>query len=434
MPALKSRSRSTNRLSARQVETASAQGYYMDGGGLIMHISNNGGKRWLLRFISPLTGKRREMGLGPAGRGAVSLAEARERAEAARKLVRAGIDPIDHRDQEAERQRQQALRAAPKTFGEFADEWMEANLGQFSNPKHRAQWRMTLTRYAAPLRDKPVADITTANVLDALQPIWTSKPETARRTQGRIERMLDAAAASGLRSGDNPARWRGHLSTLLPKQPRGTRGHHAALPWKDLPQFIAALRTREGIAARALEFTILTAARSGEIRGAIWGEMDIEGRRWTVPATRMKAGKAHRVPLTGRALDILRDMALLRPKGDTQGRALVFPGARAGAPMSDMTLAAVLKRMGLEGVTVHGFRSAFRDWAEDCADAPYGTIKSALAHSVGDKVDAAYRRGDAYERRVKLMQDWEAHLDSWEGAADSATGRGASEAAHRLNA
>lgn len=413
MPATpaKPRSRTTARLSARQVDTATAPGYYIDGGGLLMHISSNGGKRWLLRFISPLTGKRREMGLGAAGRGAVGLAEAREAAEAARKLVRAGIDPIQQRDDEATRQKDMALRAKPKTFGEFSDEWMDANLRQYSNPKHRDQWRMTLTHYAAPLRDMPVDAIRTPDVVNTLKPIWTAKPETAKRTQGRIERMLDAATASGLRTGENPARWRGHLSTLLPKQPKGKEEHHAAMPWKDIPDFITRLRERAGIAARALEFAILTAARSGEVRGATWAEIDLEARRWSVPEWRMKAKRAHRVPLTDRAIEILQEMAPLRPINDEKGAALVFPGARAGAQMSDMTLAAVLRRMDIDDATPHGFRSAFRDWAEDCADAPFGAIKSALAHTVGDKVDAAYRRGEAYERRVKLMRDWEAHLD-----------------------
>lgn len=432
-PPKQTRSRATSRLSARQVDTASEAGYYMDGGGLLMHISENGGKRWLFRFVSPLTGKRREMGFGPAGKGQVSLAEARDKAEDARRLVRDGIDPIKHRDDEAERQREEAARAAPQTFGQFCDDWMDANLGQFSNPKHRDQWRMTLTTYAAPLRDMPVHAIKTQDVVDALKPIWTKLPETARRTQGRVERMLDAASASGLRTGENPARWRGHLSTLLPKQPKGKREHHAAMPWKDLPDFISLLREREGIAARALEFAILTAARSGEVRGATWSEIDFEARRWTVPAWRMKAKKEHRVPLTDRAVAILRQMEALRPIGDEKGVALIFPGTRDGRPMSDMTIAAVLRRMEIDDATPHGFRSAFRDWAEDCADAPFGAIKSALAHTVGDKVDAAYRRGDAYQRRVKLMQDWEAHLEG-RGVPAADAGLGADVDADDLDA
>ncbi|PRY94347.1 tyrosine-type recombinase/integrase [Donghicola tyrosinivorans] len=407
-----SRSRSLARLTAKQVNSASEPGYYMDGGGLIMHISNNGGKRWLLRFNSPITGKRREMGLGAAGHGGVLLAEVRDQAEAARKLVRAGIDPIDERNRSIEQQRQDAQRQKPVTFGQFCDEWMEANLRQYSNAKHQAQWRMTLTVYAEPLRSKAIQDIETNDVLEVLKPIWEEKPETAKRTQGRIERMLDAATAMGIRTGPNPATWRGHLSNLLPKQPKGKRGHHAAMPWRALPDFIPSLRARQGTAARALEFAILTAARSGEVRGATWNEFDLDARRWTIPAWRMKAKQEHKVPLTDRAIEILNEVAAQRPDSDQTGAALVFPGARTGSKMSDMTLAAVLKRMDVENATPHGFRSAFRDWAEDCADAPYGAIKAALAHMIGDKVDAAYRRGDAYQRRIKLMQEWAEFLDS----------------------
>jgi integrase len=414
MPSEKTtRSRALHRLSARQVETATEPGYYIDGGGLILHISTNGGKRWLLRFVSPLTGKRREMGLGPAGRGKVTLADARDAAGAALKLVRQGIDPIKHRDDEAERQRVEAMKAAPITFGAFADAWLDDNLSQFRNPKHRQQWRNTLTTYAAQMWDTPLPDVSTDDVLAALKPIWTAKNETATRVRGRIERLLDAASASGLRTGDNPARWKGHLSNLLPPRPKGQAQHFAALPWKDLPAFITALRTRDGMAARALEFTILTAARSGEVRGATWDEIDMDGARWTIPGRRMKAGRDHRVPLTHRALEILRQVKAQAPAGGTAtGPAYVFPGTRAGKPMSDMTLAAVLKRMGRDALTVHGFRSTFRDWAEDHADAAYGTIRAALAHIVGDRVDAAYRRGDAFERRRALMAEWEAFIDS----------------------
>lgn len=411
-PQKKTRSRSTNRLVARAVETATAPGYYFDGGGLLMLISKNGGKRWVLRYTSPLTGKRRELGFGAAGKGHVSLANAREKAGEARKLVRDGTDPKNHRDEEAKRRQEEAARAAPQTFGQFCDEWLDENLSGFSNPKHRAQWRMTLTKYAAPLRDIPLNEVTTQDDKHALTPIWKAKPETARRTQGRIERMLDAASADGKRSRDNPARWRGHLKLIMPAQRESKQPpkHHAAMPWKDLPKFIIDLQDRRGVAARALEFTILTAARSGEVRGATWAEVDLEARRWTVPGSRMKAGNEHRVPLTDRAVDLLDEMQRLRPKNDKMGEALVFPGAKVGRPMSDMTLAAVLKRMDIKSATPHGFRSAFRDWAEDEAAAPYGAIKSALAHTISDKVDAAYRRGDSYQRRVKLMQDWEGFM------------------------
>lgn len=423
----KSRSRSLNRLSARAVATAMKPGAYMDGGGLLLRVSENGNKKWLFRYASPITGKRREMGLGRADDGYVSLKDARDAAQAARDLVTKKLDPID----EAERQKREAAaearKAAPKTFGEFADEWLDQKETEFSNPKHRAQWRMTLREYAGPLRDKLPGDITTEDVLAVLQPIWLSKPETAKRTQGRIENVMDAARAKGLYSGPNPARWRGHLDKVLPARSKRTKGHHAALPYKDLPGFIVELRERSGIAARALEFLILAAARSGEVRGATWAEIDIDNRRWTVPGTRMKAGKEHRVPLTDRALAILSEMAALRPAGDS-GSALVFPGDRTSGrrkpdavgpvQMSDMTLAAVLKRMELTDITVHGFRSCFRDWAEDVARYPYGAIKAALAHTISDGTDAAYRRGDGYEIRVELMSVWEAYLDSGKAAAN----------------
>lgn len=411
------RSRSKDRLSARKVETATELGYYFDGGGLLLHISKNGGKRWLLRFLSPLTGKRREMGLGPAGKGAVSLADARSKADAARRLVRDGIDPIEHRHAEAERLRAEGLQKKPITFGDFSDDWMRDNLKQFSNSKHRAQWHMTLTKYAAPLRPMPVEEIQTSDVITVLKPIWEDKHETAKRTQGRIERVLDAAIARGERSSSNPARWRGHLSMLLPKvQPTDRHGnvgvgHHAAMRWQDMPDFIPALRQRAGVAARALEFAILTAARSGEVRGATWAEMDLESRRWTVPGWRMKARREHRVPLSDRAVEILQEMESFRSGAGTDDEALVFPGAKPGTLMSDMTLSAVLKRMEITGATPHGFRSAFRDWAEDTEAAPYGAIKSALAHTLSDKVDAAYRRGDGFERRSLLMEDWAKFLD-----------------------
>lgn len=411
------RSRSKDRLSARKVETATEPGYYFDGGGLLLHISKNGGKRWLLRFVSPLTGKRREMGLGSAGKGAVSLADARSKADDARRLVRDGADPIERRNAEAERLRAEGLQNKPQTFGEFSDDWMRDNLKQFSNPKHRAQWRMTLTKYAAPLRPMALEDIQTPDVVAVLKSIWEGKHETAKRTQGRIERVFDAAIAQGVRSGSNPARWRGHLSMLLPKvQPTDRNGnvgvgHHAAMNWKDLPDFIPALRQRAGVAARALEFAILTTARSGEVRGASWAEVDLEARRWIVPGWRMKARREHRVPLSARAVEILLEMAAYRPESDKDGSALVFPGATPGTSMSDMTLSAVLKRMEIKGATPHGFRSAFRDWAEDTEAAPYGAIKSALAHTLGDKVDAAYRRGDGFERRAVLMEHWATFLE-----------------------
>jgi integrase len=396
----------------------------MDGGGLLLRVAEGGGKKWLFRYASPATGKRREMGLGRADEGYVSLKDAREAAQAARDLLAKKIDPIDEAEREKQARLAETKKAAPKTFGQFADEWLDQKENEFSNPKHRAQWRMTLREYAGSLRDKAPGSITTEDVLAVLQPIWLSKPETAKRTQGRIENVMDAARAKGLYAGSNPARWRGHLDKVLPSRSKRSKGHHAALPYKDLPAFMIELRTRTGIAARALEFLILAAARSGEVRGMTWAEIDTEARRWTVPGHRMKAGKAHRVPLTDRALEILTEIARLRPAGDN-GAALVFPGdensgrRKPGSvgpvQMSDMTLAAVLKRMQRTDITVHGFRSCFRDWAEDVARYPYGAIKAALAHTISDGTDAAYRRGDGYEIRAELMGVWETYLNSGGG-------------------
>jgi integrase len=259
---------------------------------------------------------------------------------------------------------------------------------------------MTLRDYAAPLRRLPADKITTDDVLSVLKPVWNTRPETASRLRGRIERVLDAAKAHGLRSGENPARWRGHLDQLLPKRQQLARGHHAAMSYADLPAFIEDLQAREGSAARALEFAILTAARSGEVLGASWEEFDLEGAAWTVPATRMKAGREHRVPLSRRALKIVRAMHDIR-EGD-----FVFAGQKPGSPLSVMALEMVLRRMKIDDATVHGFRSAFRDWAAECTNFPNEVCEAALAHVIENKAEAAYRRGDLFEKRRKLMDAW----------------------------
>jgi integrase len=290
------------------------------------------------------------------------------------------------------------------TFGEAADALIESMSSSWRNEKHRAQWKMTLTAYCEPLRSKPVTDIGTEDVLKVLQPLWTAKPETASRLRGRMERVFDFARARGQGSGENPARWRGHLDAVLPKRARLTRGHHKAMPFDDVPVFLAALRERDGITARALEFAILTAARSGEVFGSSWGEFDVEARVWTVPAARMKAGREHRVPLSTQAVEILQEMQQKRLSD------LVFPGTRPGRPLSVMALEMVLRRMKLD-VTVHGFRSAFRDWAGERTHFPREVAEAALAHLVGDAVERAYRRGDALEKRRKLMDAWANFLE-----------------------
>jgi integrase len=387
--------RTLNRLKAKQVETLGA-GRHADGGGLYLDRDEQGRSRWL--FLWTRGEKRREMGLGPAGRNGVSLADAREGAARARDVVRNGGDPIEAR---------KAASATPErvwTFGEVADEFVSALSPQWRNDKHRAQWRMTLKIYAAPLRCLPVSQVDTAAVLEVLQPIWQLKPETASRLRGRIERVLDAARARGLRSGENPARWRGHMDHLLPKRQQLTRGHHAALPYDMVPKFMAQVREREAVAALALEFLILTAARSGEVLGAKWDEIDLVARVWTVPAARMKAGRVHRVPLSARAINVLQTV---KPLAELHGGpvAPIFPSQQRGKQLSNMALAMLLRRMKLD-CTVHGFRSSFRDWAGEASTFPREVAEAALAHTVGDATERAYRRGDALEKRRKLMEAW----------------------------
>jgi integrase len=316
----------------------------------------------------------------------------------------AGGDPLtDRRD----RDRAQRLEAASrsKTFGDVADELIASRSPGWRNDKHRAQWGMTLKTYAAPLRDKAPAEITTEDVVAVLSPIWMAKPETAARTRGRIEAVLDAARVRGLidPGAANPARWRGHLDHLLPKHSRRLKRHHAALNWRELPTFMADLAQREGTSVRALEFCILTAARIGEVLGIRWREIDLETAVWECPADRMKAGKPHRVPLSPAAVAVLSRMPRCKPE------ALVFPGAKPAKPLSNMVMAALFKRMKREGITTHGFRSSFRDWAGEATHYPREICEAALAHAVGNAVEQAYRRGDALEKRRALMHDWAAY-------------------------
>ena len=384
----------SNGLTARKAETAKP-GKYEDGHGLRLVVSPSGARKWVFRFMR--VGKRIEMGLGSMS--AVSLAQAREKAADARRLVKAGKDPL------AVRRAEQAAQADGEAFGPFSLKLIDTIETGFRNQKHRAQWRTTLTTYAAPIWNKRLADIETDDVLACLKPIWSAKAETASRVRGRIERVLDAAAARGLRSRDNPARWRGHLANLLPARQRLARGHHAAMPFDDVPVFVAKLREAEGVSARALEFVILTAARSGEVLAARWSEIDLTAKVWTVPAARMKAGREHRIPLTKRAVAILATLATVRT-GDH-----IFPGAKRGKPLSVMALTMVMRRMGMEAFTVHGFRSAFRDWAGERTNFPREVAEAALAHVVGDATERAYRRGDALEKRRALMEAWAAFCE-----------------------
>jgi len=379
----------SGRLSARAAATAKA-GRHADGLGLYLAVSDSGARKWIYRFA--LAGRVTEMGLGSGA--TVTLAQARSLAAHQRRLVATGVNPI-------EAKRKIATKEAEKpTFGQVADALIASKSAEWRNPKHHAQWSMTLQTYAAPLRSLAVDVIDTEAVLAVLNPIWQEKPETASRLRGRIEAVLDAAKAKGYRSGENPAAWRGHLSHLLPKRGILTRGHHAAMAYDDVPAFIEKLRKREALAAIALELCILTAARSGEVLGARWSEIDMATKIWTVPAARMKAAREHRVPLSERALAILETLA------QAKVNEFVFPGQRFGKPLSGMAMEMNLRRMKLDAITVHGFRSAFRDFAGNETNFPREVAEAALAHVVGDKAEQAYRRGDALEKRRSLMQAW----------------------------
>jgi integrase len=387
--------RTRNKLTARAVSSLSRPGKHSDGGGLYLRIDNGGvsvRRRWIFRFVSQ--GRTHEMGLG--GYPGVSLADARKARDAAEKLVQSDQDPI------AAREDRRRAQIGKPTFGQIADALIEAKTPEWRNDKHRAQWKMTLEHYAAPLRPQPVDEIDTDAVLSVLQPIWRSKAETASRLRGRIETVIDAARAKGHipRNEANPARWRGHLDKLLPKRTKLTRGHHAALNYAKLPTFVTELRTRDATAAAALEFCILTAARSGEVFGARWEEIDLSNKVWTVPAKRMKAAREHRVPLSARVFEILRRLEEGRT-GD-----FVFAGRKPNRPLSSMAMEMLLRRMKLNNVTVHGFRSAFRDWAGNETNFARELAEAALAHVIGDQAEQAYRRGDALEKRRALMEAW----------------------------
>lgn len=384
--------RQINKLNPRAVDTLKSSGRHSDGGGLYLSIAKTGGRRWV--FLFRWQGKPTEMGLGSAAKGQVSLARARELASEARTLLASGINPL------AEKRASHAARDRASTFGEFADRYIEEMSPQWRNAKHRAQWAMTLTRYAAPLRQMELGAINTNDVVAALKPVWSRVPETAERLRGRIEVILDAAKAKGLRAGENPARWRGHLEWLLPKRQRLTRGHHAALPHKDIPAFIEQLRQTEATTALALEFCILTAARSSEVLGAVWKEVDPKTKIWTIPSHRIKAGREHRVPLSPRAMEILKGLHKVKT-----GR-FIFEGSKPEQPLSSMAMAMLLRRLRMGGITVHGFRSSFRDWVWEETEFSHDLAEQALAHALKSKSEAAYRRGDALERRRAMMVDW----------------------------
>ncbi|MCW5575173.1 MAG: tyrosine-type recombinase/integrase [Burkholderiales bacterium] len=363
-----------------------------------------GGSSWIYRFS--LDGRRRDIGLGSFGD--LTMLEARERAREHRKLVLQGIDPVSAKHEE--RNARKAAIARRKTFMECVEGYIDAHGDGWRNAKHRAQWTGSMKIHSTLINDLDVAAIDTALVLKVLEPIWKTKNETASRLRGRIETALSWATVRGYRQGENPARWRGHLDQLLAKRSKVVRnGHHAALPFKEIGTFMKELRTREGIGPRALEFTILTAARTIETLGATWQEVDLKQRIWTVPASRMKAGKEHVVPLSDAALAVIKQMK--KQTLDDSAEGLIFPGAREGRPMSNMAMPTALRRMNRGDITVHGFRSTFRDWCAELTAYPSELAEMALAHTIKNKVEAAYRRGDLLEKRALLMADWARYCD-----------------------
>jgi integrase len=396
--------RAIERLTAQRVERFKnaeepQPGMYADGAGLYLRVTPDGAKSWVLRYM--LDRRPRWMGLGPLS--LYGLADARTRALDARRKRHDGIDPIEARRAERTRQRLDAAKAI--TFKQCAESYIASHRAGWRNEKHRYQWTATLEQFVYPtIGEFPVQAVDIGLVLKVLEPIWTTKPETASRVRQRIENILDSAKARGYRDGENPARWRGHLDKLLPARSRVREVEHlAALPYAELPVFLVNLRAREAIAARALEFLILTAARTGEVIGARWSEIDLLDKTWTVPAGQMKARREHRVPLSPRALTILQEMQKAR-QGD--GNAYVFPGPKRGRPLSNMAFLMLLRRMELDDLTVHGFRATFKTWASERTSVQNEIAEAALAHIVGDKVEQAYRRGDLFEKRRRLMQQW----------------------------
>lgn len=399
------------RLTALRVEKIKTPGYYADGAGLWLQVSATGSKSWIFRFM--LNGRAREMGLGSFT--TFGLADARMKAAECRQLLHEGIDPIEAR--KTKRDAEKLAAANSLTFDECAKAYIASHRAGWKNVKHAEQWENTLRDYVSPVFGSvPVKGVDTALVMQALErnQLWTSKPETASRLRGRIESILGWATVRGYRTGDNPARWKGHLDNLLPARSKVAKvEHHAALPYAEIGGFFVSLRSQSGAAAKALEFAILTAARTGEVIGATWSEIDLPAKLWTIPADRMKAKKEHRVPLSARAVELLNEMRLAGEVG------FVFPGRRENTAMSNMAMLQLLKRMERPDLTVHGFRSTFRDWAAEQTNYPREVAEMALAHTVGDKVEAAYRRGDLFEKRCRLMEEWATYCATPRGQGGS---------------
>jgi len=390
------------KLNSKQVENLAEAGTYDDGDGLRLIVKASGSKSWVFRY--QFQGKRRDMGLG--GFPAITLKAARLAVADQRRLMSAGIDPMTARDAERERQQEAQRREAQRvTFKQEAAGYIATHRAGWKNAKHAQQWENTLATYAMPIIGHlSPAEISTAHVMDILRPIWAEKTETASRVRNRIELVLDAAKAQGLRDGENPARWRGHLDKLLPKRAMvQMRVHHAALPWPKLPAFMIDLAKHDGLTYRAICLTILTACRTSEVLEATWSEIDLESRTWPIPASRMKGHKEHRVPLSEATLDVLASLPRI------EGSPYLFPGARQGRPLSNMAMLMGLRRMGFGDLTMHGFRSTFRDWAAEKTHYPREVCELALAHTVATGAEAAYWRGDVFEKRRALMADWAAY-------------------------
>lgn len=402
-------------LSALEVNRLTTPGMHAVGGvaGLYLQVTDTGARTWILR--ATVGSRRRDMGLG--GFPDVTLAGAREAARGARLKIKEGIDPVE--EAQAKRSALAASQASAISFGEAAAKFIAAHEAGWKNAKHAAQWTSTLETYAFPTIGKiRVSDIETAHVIGILEPIWTTKTETASRLRGRIESVLDWATVRGYRKGENPARWKGHLDMILPARAKVQKvEHHAAMDYRDISAFMAELAKVEGMGARALEFAILTAARSGEVRGATWAEIDKQAGVWTIPAGRMKAEKEHRIPLTTQALAMLRKLPRI------VGTDLILPSAK-NTILSDMTMSSVLRRMG-QTVTAHGFRSTFRDWAGETTAYPREVIEHALAHQLKDKAEAAYARGTLFDKRRRLMADWAKHCATTATVANITPIRGA---------
>jgi integrase len=391
--------KTTGKLTALSVKRLRRRGMHNDGHGLYLQIAESGTKSWVLRY--KINGRPRHLGLGPLH--TVSLADARLRAIDARRLLLDGHDPIAVRV--AARVAARLADARTMTFDQCAEAYIRAHRGGWKNAKHAEQWPSTIKTYASPIFGSlPAQSVDTALVMRALEPIWSTKTETATRLRGRIENVLDWARVRGFRTGENPARWKGHLDQLLPAANKvGKVEHHAALPYAEVGAFMVDLRAQAGVSARALTFLILTATRTSETLNATWNEIDLDSATWTVPGSRMKGGRDHRVPLSDDALALLKDMQAVRSSN------YVFPGGRIGKPLSNMALLETLRRMKRGDLTAHGFRSTFRVWTAEQTNFPSEVCEAALAHAVSDKTIAAYQRNDFIDRRRKLMDAWAAY-------------------------